>query len=93
LNSSHIEPCTDVTELKTTVSNARWALAAAAGIFCLIFSFFGWVANDNLAGIRSDLKEAKGMLQSNQLVIERIRADVDYLKSWKTDVDLRMRAR
>lgn len=75
--------------LETTISNGKWAVTAVSGIFGIIMMFIGWVANDNLAGIRGDLKEAKGMLSTVQRDTDRLGIDVGYLKTWKQEVENR----
>lgn len=80
-----------ITELDTTIKNGKWAITATASIFGLIMMFIGWVANDNLAGIRGDLKEAKGMLTTIQRDTDRLSLEIGYIKQWKTEVEERLK--
>lgn len=81
----------DITSLKTTLANGRWVTGVIVSIATLVFAFVGWVANDNLAGIRGDLKEAKGMLMTIQRDSDKVKIEVDYLNRWKVEVDEHMK--
>lgn len=76
-----------ITELDTTVSNAKWMIAIVAGILGTVLSFTGWVANDNLSGIRGDLKEVKGMFQTIQRDTDRLTFEVAALKAWRMELE------
>lgn len=82
-----------ITELKTTISNGRWIMGVVGSLGSLVVMFTGWVANDHLSGIRGDLKEAKGMLQSIQRDTDRLGLKVQYLEAWKSELDEQLKAR
>lgn len=73
--------------LDTTVTNGKWIMAASASVLGFALMFVGWVANDNLSGMRGDFKEIKGMLMSIQRDTDANKIEIGYIKTWKLDVD------
>lgn len=72
-----------IAKMEATMSNAKWVLSAAGAILGFILTAMGALANISLSGIRDDVKDSKGMLQTIQLKQSELGADVNYLKAWK----------
>lgn len=76
-----------IARMDTTLINAKWGLSIAGSVFGFILMIMGWVANDNLSGIRGDLKEAKGMLQNIQRETDGLKIRITYIEKWQTEME------
>ena len=76
-----------ITELDTTVKNGKFAIGIALTVGCFVFTFvmtvIGWVINDNLSGIRLELREFKTIAYTTKDTVALVKADVDSLKVWR----------
>ncbi len=71
---------TAIAHAEGSAATAKWLLGGFLVIFTMIVSFIGWVANDNLANIRMELKETKALVQSYQVKLATFEGELETLK-------------